>query len=222
MLVKTIKLGSSSFIFGTDQHEDQQSVFIQIDEEYIGKFLFQNKLRQDIDIIIKSLSKKYTLGVLSGDNSREQERIATLFPIGSQLLFNQKPKDKLQYIRKLQNEGHKVMMIGDGLNDAGALKQSDIGMVISAENNNFNPSCDVIIGAVAFNRLESILKFGRDLPKVLYGALVIALLYNSIGLYFAVTGQLSPVVAAILMPLSSLTVMLYGVLVSSVVWRLGR
>jgi Cu+-exporting ATPase len=95
-------------------------------------------------------------------------------------------------------------------------------MVISAENNNFNPSCDVIIGAVAFNRLESILKFGRDLPKVLYGALVIAFLYNSIGLYFAVTGQLSPVVAAILMPLSSLTVMLYGVLVSSVVWRLGK
>lgn len=217
---RTIRMGSASFIFGTDHHEDQQAVYVEIGKEYVGKFLFQNELRQDIDVIITSLSKRYTLGVLSGDNSREQERLASLFPAGSQLLFNQKPKDKLQYIQNLQNEGHKVMMIGDGLNDAGALKQSDIGMVISSENNNFNPSCDVIVSAAVFTELPRILTFGKQLKHLLLGALLIAFLYNSIGLYFAVTGKLSPVVAAILMPTSSLSVMLYGVLVSGLAWQM--
>lgn len=127
----------------------------------------------------------------------------------------------MDYVKALQNQGKKVMMIGDGLNDSGALKQSDIGVVISSEENNFTPSADLIMLSDKLSLLPQLFQFSRLLKYGLYGAFLLALLYNSIGLGFAVSSKLTPVVAAILMPISSVSIMLYGLGMSWIAMRLS-
>ena len=106
-------------------------------------------------------------------------------------------------------------MLGDGLNDAGALKQSDAGVVIAENTNNFTPACDAILDARNFNQLPLFLDFSRRSIRLVYYAYGFALIYNIIGLSFAVQGALSPIVAAILMPLSSISIVLFGMLASN-------
>ena len=112
----------------------------------------------------------------------------------------------------------KVLMIGDGLNDAGALRQSDIGMVVTDKTNNFTTACDVIIDGQEFVKLPQYLYFLKKSKQIIYGALLLAVLYNIVGLTFAVTGNLSAVVAAILMPMSSISIILYAITASSIVF----
>lgn len=124
------------------------------------------------------------------------------------LLFHQKPEDKLQYIRQLQRKGHKVMMIGDGLNDAGALKQSNIGVAVAEQTNNFTPASDAIIEAKQLSKLVKFIRLCRANKNIVMASFVLSIVYNIIGLFFAVQGNLSPLIAAILMPSSSLSILL--------------
>ncbi|MEM9547781.1 MAG: heavy metal translocating P-type ATPase metal-binding domain-containing protein [Bacteroidota bacterium] len=209
-----VKLGSSTFIFGVENSKKEHGVFIEMDDTYLGYFKFEHSLRRNIKEIINGLQKQFTLTVLSGDSNQEESRIKALFGKNSTIHFNQTPKDKLEKIRQLQQDGQRVMMIGDGLNDAGALKQANVGIVISDRANNFSPACDGILDAKNFASLFEQLRYLRTAKYIIYGAFLLAFLYNGIGLAFAVTGHLSPVVAAILMPLSSITVIVYGVVAS--------
>src|SRR5215469_9460171 len=122
------------------------------------------------------------------------------------MFFEHLPQDKLDFIKRLQDLGKNVMMIGDGLNDAGALKQSDLGIAITDNVNNFSPGSDAILDGRSLNRLPDFFKFSKDTLKVIYGSFCISLTYNIIGLSYAVTGRLSPLIAAILMPLSTVTI----------------
>lgn len=214
-----VKLGSSAFIFGTASEKKEHGVFIEFDGVYIGYYRFEHSLRENIKEIIDGLKGQFSLAVLSGDSDQEKSRIDRLFGSESTVYFNQTPKDKLQKIKSLQDAGHKVMMIGDGLNDAGALKQANVGIVISDKANNFSPACDGILDANEFASLLKQLRYLRAAKYIIYGAFLLAFLYNGIGLSFAVTGHLSPVIAAILMPLSSITVIVYGVIASYLTYR---
>ena len=124
------------------------------------------------------------------------------------LLFYQKPADKLAFIKTLQQNGEKVMMIGDGLNDAGALKQSDIGVALSEDNNNFTPASDAIIAAGRLSKLAKFIRLCKANQHIVLASFIMSLAYNLTGLFFAVQGNLSPLVAAILMPSSSLCIFL--------------
>ncbi len=209
-----IKIGSSKYIRGSDEINASQTVYIEINGIEKGYFRFDNSFRKNIANVIRDLADKYDLAVLSGDNSAEKERVESLFPKSSDILFNQSPNDKLTYILNLQQAGKKVIMVGDGLNDAGALKSSDVGIVISSEENNFTPASDVIVSATSFSNFSKFIKYSYHLKYALYGAFLLALLYNSIGLGFAVSGHLTPIVAAILMPISSFSIMIYGLATS--------
>ncbi|MCB0297168.1 MAG: heavy metal translocating P-type ATPase, partial [Calditrichaeota bacterium] len=114
------------------------------------------------------------------------------------------------FIRSLQADGRKVLMIGDGLNDAGALRQSDVGISIAEDLNNFFPACDAILQAGQLDRLERFLHFARRGMTIIRINFIISLLYNLIGLSFAVQGTLSPLICAVLMPLSSISVILFS------------
>ncbi|MBA5628672.1 heavy metal translocating P-type ATPase [Moheibacter lacus] len=209
---KLIKLGSRSFV-GSEESKllNQTQVFVSIDQQIKGKFIVQNSYRKGLENVIKGLDN-YGLTVLSGDNDSEKEKLETIFPIQTQLLFYQSPEDKLAYVRNVQDEGKEVLMLGDGLNDSGALKQSDVGVVISEDVNNFSPSCDAILDAKAFDHLPQFLRFSKLAIRLIWIAFLISFLYNIVGLGFSISGNLEPVVAAILMPISSISVVIFATL----------
>lgn len=208
-----IKLGSISFILGKTENFSEQTVLLEINHKVKGHFSFHNPIRQNIDKVLNKLSN-FNIELLSGDNEKEKARLQKILPNNTRYSFNQNPSDKLKHIQKLQDGGYNVMMIGDGLNDAGALQQSNVGIAIADEGNNFSPGCDVIISGSTFSNFIGYINYIKSLRYALYGAFVIAFMYNLIGLGFAVTGNLSPLVAAILMPTSSITIMIYGLGIS--------
>jgi Cu+-exporting ATPase len=210
-----LKIGSDAFIFNVPKRH-QAGVHVEIDDEYFGFFKVSQSLRKNVKNTVRNLRKEFQLSLLSGDQDTDRERMQSIFQTDSErLLFNQSPKNKLEYIKSLQQAGETVLMIGDGLNDAGALKQSDVGLVISDNANNFSPSCDAILKADLFPELLKYFRYIRKSKRMIYGAFTLAFMYNAIGLYFAIGGILSPVVAAILMPLSSITIISYGLIVSA-------
>ncbi len=208
-----VRLGSENFIthnsFPSAKNNAASSVFLEIEGEVYGKFTIKNQYREGLNTLIGSLKGDFSLALLSGDNDAERRALEKLFPANSTLNFNQSPSDKLNYIKQLQENNHKVVMIGDGLNDAGALKQSDVGIAVSDDVNNFSPACDAIIDGSKFNDLKTFIQFAKAGKKIIIASFGVSLIYNSIGLGLAVQGTLSPVMAAILMPLSSITIVLF-------------
>lgn len=214
---RVIRLGHPDFV-GCSALVDQKSsvVGLSIDGVYRGLFNFQQPIRAGVEELFHALQTHYRLSLLSGDNEREAERFTALFGGRQQLHFQQLPQDKLDYIQSLQQQGRKVLMIGDGLNDAGALKQSDVGLVVTEDTNNFTPACDGLLLASQLHRLSDILRYAHWGKRIICGTYTVAILYNLVGLSFAVTASLSPVVAAILMPLSSITIVALGVSCSTI------
>lgn len=190
----------------------------KIDDTLIGPFQVQHTYRKGVGEMLNNWSRHYDLFLLSGDNDAARSELERYFP-ADQLHFGQSPHDKLAFVKNLQGEGRKVLMIGDGLNDAGALQQSEVGMVVTEDVNNFTPACDIILSSRQFADLQQVSRYGKATIKVVYLAFVLAFIYNVIGLSFAVQGLLSPLIAAILMPLSSITIAVVGVLGSSWLFR---
>lgn len=167
------------------------------------------------------MGKEHQISILSGDTDAEKDRIASLIGTEDRVYCQQKPSDKLSHIRNLQTEGKHIMMIGDGLNDAGALKQSEVGIVIAQDHNNFSPACDAILSTDSFSKFSSYIRYIKQSKWIIFGAFVLAFIYNAVSLSFAVAGNLSLVIAAILMSLSSVSVIVYGVLSSFVLFKLS-
>ena len=218
-----ILVGSGEFI-GVPRDkvkEEKASIYVRINDK-VTIFHLQSVFRSNVPKMIPALSHDYKLSLLSGDNDKQLAVLQDLFGRKSDLLFEQKPIDKLRYIESLQGRGKRVMMIGDGLNDAGALQQSNVGVTLADDINNFTPSCDAILDAQKFSLLPSILKLARSARSIIRLSFVVSIVYNIIGLYFAMQGLLRPVSAAILMPCSTLSIVIITSGVSSfIAWRLG-
>ncbi|MBI6117715.1 heavy metal translocating P-type ATPase [Salegentibacter maritimus] len=213
-----IKIGSETFVrdFSTETKElNKTSVHISSNEEYKGCYVFKNSYREGLAQLFKELGESKKLFILSGDNDGEKERLEKMLPLTTRFYFNQKPDDKLAFIKKLQEEGKLVMMIGDGLNDAGALAQSNVGIAISENINVFSPACDGILEASNLPQLSKYFQLSAKGIKIIKWSFVLSLCYNAIGLAFAVTGNLMPVIAAILMPLSSISIVAFATLATN-------
>lgn len=209
-----VKLGSPLFIGGEYKPGgDGTKVVVYMDGNIIGEFIITNKYRFGVTALIATLRKSYALSLLSGDNDAELQHVQTLLGRENQVLFNQSPQQKLEYIAHLQNTSQaSVMMVGDGLNDAGALKQSDVGIAVADTKNSFAPSSDGVIDATKLTQLDAFIKLAKAGKKIILFSFAVSVTYNAIGLYYAVQGTLSPVIAAILMPCSSISIILltYG------------
>ena len=204
---KVYKIGSAKFT-----HQEAKSletaVYIERDGEFLGKFIFKNEYRDGLAEMAKEL-KDYKIHVLSGDNSSEEQTLKNLIPNITEMRFSQSPEDKLEYIKSLQDQGKKVAMLGDGLNDAGALKQSNIGIAIADDTNSFTPSSDVIMNGGVLTKLHDYFALTKDAMIIVKLTFGISFLYNVVGLTAAVLGEMSPLFAAILMPLSSISVVAF-------------
>ena len=203
----TVKLGSSQFLKTmTENTHKKTKVHVEINGVYKGSYVFNNQYRKGLEELFADLAKHYNLVVLSGDNDGEKRILEKMLPAKTTLVFNQKPEQKLQYIEQLQKEGKNVMMVGDGLNDAGALAQSNLGLSISENVNVFSPACDGILDASQFDKIAFFMRYSKNAMKTIYMSFGLSLLYNVVGLSYAVTGELDPIVAAIIMPLSTITI----------------
>jgi P-type Cu+ transporter len=218
-----ILLGSDTFVFGhfgtTNflplDSESSSRVYVAINDRVRGYFGIKSLYREGLEGIVNNLNEKYEVHIISGDNDSEKEYLTKFFNSDKRMRFRQQPQDKLNYIKSLQKAGKKVLMVGDGLNDAGALQQSDMGITVSDSTYNFSPACDGILDASAFKYLDRFIKFSKFSMKVIIASFIFSLVYNIIGLSFAINAKLSPIVAAILMPVSSISVVLFSVLMTN-------
>lgn len=226
-----VKIGSAAYTGG-----DGQGVFVAINGQIRGYFEVRSHYREGLKNVMhyfrslpiqpgfltarRKKAEKAPVWLVSGDNSQEAVRLKPFFQDNEDMRFEQSPQDKLEFIKSRQQQGLKVMMIGDGLNDAGALRQSDLGIVVAEDTNNFTPACDAILHAGEFSNLPGFVALARSGVRIVHASYAIAFAYNLIGLSFAVSGHLSPLSAAILMPLSSISIVLFGVGLGN--WRAKR
>ncbi len=218
---KFVRIGSASFIY--DENRPEPGVFVAIEGEILGSYEVKSRYRDGLQALIGYFKRQNArTWLLSGDNNREEKALQFFFDQPDALRFDQSPQDKLDFVRALQQNKQKILMLGDGLNDAGALRQSEVGIVVTENTNNFTPACDAILHAGEFERLPRFLELSRWGIHTVNRAYLLAAAYNVVGLSYAVSGTLSPVVAAILMPLSSVTIVLFGFgMTHWKAWRLG-
>jgi len=209
---KEYKLGSAGHTGTSHDSSDAGGnlVFVSQDGISLGYILLSNKYRDGILDVIGSLKENYELHVLSGDNNAERAALEAIFGNTAKLHFFQSPHDKLNYIKQFKQEGKHVLMVGDGLNDAGALQFADTGISIADEVYHFSPACDAILDSAQFDKLAGFIRFTKTSVKVVKSSIFISLAYNITGVTIAAMGLLTPVIAAILMPLSSVSVVVFN------------
>ncbi len=209
---QVFKIGSAMFTgFHEKLDKSASYVFVSVADEVKGYFIIRTMIRKNMAEMIHRL-KTRCVALLSGDHETEKQQMAHLFPPDTPLLFNQSPHDKLSYIHELQSKELNVMMVGDGLNDAGALKQADVGIAVTDDTGVFTPACDGILHGSQVTKLDKMLELARASSTILKAGFAISFLYNAIALSFAVSGHLTPLVAAILMPVSSISVVTFSTL----------
>lgn len=216
-----VKMGSARFInqfnHGFASYDTGTHVHVMMNNVHMGRFNVSNQYREGIQPVIAGLKQKgFLLSLLSGDNDAEKEKLKKLFGNDVLLQFNQSPQQKLDYIKKLQETGKSVLMLGDGLNDAGALMQSNVGIAVSDNTAQFSPACDAILDGSKVNLLDKFIAYARSGKTIVTASFILSILYNIVGLSFAVQGKLSPMVAAILMPASSISIVLLVTVLSSI------
>ena len=203
---KVFQLGSADWL-GVDLEKNQGStVALSFEKEVLGIYTIQTSVREGLKSSLDLLAQNYRLSVLSGDHIGNRSAFEKLFPKGSALLFEQSPEKKVNFIEQLQESGNKVAMVGDGLNDSAALKSADLGISIAEDVHAFAPASDLILEGEKFNYLPGIFHYSKYARRIVWVSFAISFLYNIVGLSFAVQGELSPVLAAILMPISSISV----------------
>ncbi len=219
-----VKMGSTAFIEESNpniiSYDTGTHVQLLLNDTHMGSFSVSNHYRQGLEQAVSNVKKQgYELYLLSGDHDAEKNNLQHLFGKETVLRFQQSPQQKLSYIQSLQEKNKNVLMLGDGLNDAGALRQSNVGIAVSDNTAQFTPACDAILDGNCVNKLDQFLQFAKAGKKIVTASFVLSILYNFVGLSFAVSAHLSPMVAAILMPASSISIVLLVTLLSNIIAR---
>jgi Cu+-exporting ATPase len=200
---RVIKVGSASFVGAKERSESGS--FIALDNEVLGFFRFESTLREGVLTALQSLGKHYKITLLSGDKAIDAPLFEGLDG-QMELNFNLSPNEKKQMIERFKINGDHVLFVGDGLNDSEALNAADLGISVAEDEFRFTPKCDAIIQGEAIYKLPQLLKFGSFTKSALQICLTFSLIYNLVGISFAVLGYVTPLFAAILMPLSSISI----------------
>lgn len=206
-----VVIGSRSFVAeecGRDDGELPDETAVAIDGIVCGSIRLRTPERPGIDDAVRRLTGSHDVWMISGDHEAEQTRWQQVF--GARMSFRQSPEQKLARITEAQAAGSRVLMVGDGLNDAAALAAANVGMAVSDDTACIVPACDAVIRGDRLETLPALLRFARQARYVVIACFVISILYNIAGLSLALAGRLTPLVTAVLMPISSLTILALG------------
>lgn len=205
----TYRLGSLAF--ATDQPEREAAgsqVAISRNGMLLGVFSFGQQLRLGVAEMLHSLGRQgYGLALLSGDAEGQASLLAPHMA-GGEVVMGASPLQKLEFVQDQVAAGYRTAMIGDGMNDAGAFAAAHLGIAVREHLHHFTPSCDVILEADRLAHLPAYLAFCRRVLRGVGWAFALSLVFNALALTLAVRGELSPAVAALLMPSSSMLVVL--------------
>ena len=215
-----VKMGSAHFINEEETilptYETGPHVQVVLNNIHMGRFTIANQYKEGLkEMSVNLQQKEYDQFILSGDNKAEKKNLENLFTTGTKIKFEQQPQQKLEYIKQLQQQHKQVMMLGDGLNDAGALKQSEVGIAVSDNHAQFTPASDAILDGTKVHLMDKFLSYARAGKKIVTAVFIVSVVYNIVGLSFATQALLSPMVAAILMPASSISIVLLVTLLST-------
>ena len=208
----TIRVGSAKWIEPNSRTQAENAAVLEINGEVYGAFYNRSEFRDNAFETLEELSKNgYEISIISGDNQKDENNILAKAPKGTKTHFNKLPHEKLDYIAELQGNGANTAMVGDGLNDAGALAKANVGIAIAEKSNNFTPGSDAILLGDELDKLPKFMQMSKSAIRIAYASIGISFIYNTVGISFAASGHLSPVVAAILMPISSISVIVFTV-----------
>lgn len=204
---KTLKLGRKDFcnISKLAQFCDVQTFLKFGDEELV--LLFSDDIKDDAKKVITKLNDKLNVTILSGDVKENVRQIANKLNV-KKYLFGQSPITKANFLQNIRNNNEKFIMVGDGVNDAPSLKLADVSI-------SFNNACDIsqnisdiIIQGQKLQPIVTTINASKQTIKIIKQNLTFALIYNICAISLAITGNVTPLIAAISMSASSLIVLL--------------
>lgn len=197
------RIGSRKWIRGTADNQSVSGVCVEKNGKLIAEYAINWKFRNDLDALFDAWELPRSL--YSGDRASSQVILEKWFA-KENMHFECSPEDKLQALKEKREQGNFPMMVGDGLNDAGALKEAWLGVAITEDVHAFTPACDVIMVGKSIHELPKFVRFCRNTLKTVKFSFIFSLIYNLVWMSFAVRGELQPILAALLMPISSITV----------------
>ena len=176
------------------------------DGNLICTFDVKDVIRQDSrQVIQRLLMQSYQVKILSGDKKEWVNLLGDEAGLPSDAVFSEmSPEDKLEMIKSHPAS----VMVGDGANDAPALKAADVGIAVSGAMDISLRASDVFLTVPGLSSVEKTLILSKETMKVIKRNIILSISYNSISVYFVFIGLISPLTAAIIMPVSSLTVLI--------------
>ena len=180
--------------------------FASEDGQYLGAIAAADVLKRDsADAVAALQSLGMDVVMLTGDNGGTAKAVASQAGI-THVISDVMPGDKAGVIRKLQEAGHKVLMVGDGINDAPALVTADVGMAIGAGTDIAVDSADVVLMSGSIMSVSSAIELSKATVRNIRQNLFWAFFYNSLGIPVAFLGLLNPMIGSAAMSLSSVFV----------------
>lgn len=179
------------------QADGKSILYIALNGKLCGVLAAQDILRREVPLAIQSIRD---LGItqivlLTGDNQVSAANLAKHLdiPYRAELL----PEDKIAIVKEYQAKGHTVIMVGDGINDAPALAQADVGIAMGAAGRSIAmEAAHVVMMREDWNLIPQLLRISKRTTRVIKGNIVFTLIYNLIGLTLAAFGILPPILAA--------------------------
>jgi Cu+-exporting ATPase len=188
------------------QNQGQTVVGVAVDAQLIGLIALADEIRSDAGPAVAALHRLGLRTVmLSGDNEPTAQAVARELGI-DQVIAEVKPTDKQAQIEELQKQGHTVAMVGDGINDAPALAQADLGIAVGGGTDVAKEAGHIVLVSNALNRLPEAIRLSRATMRRIYLGLFWAFIYNIILVPVAALGYLHPMFAAAAMAFSSVSV----------------
>lgn len=200
------RLGMPGWAVEGDGDRSGSGPWLSHDGIFVGGFAVSDTVREGAAAAVTALKDSgLSVELLSGDAEEEARRVAKLTDIG-QLSGRQRPEDKVSRLETLRREGIRVLMVGDGINDAPALGAAHVSMAPSTAADVGRSAADLVFLGSSLRSVPEAISVARKSMRLVRQNIAISIAYNALALPLAVAGYVTPLVAAVAMSTSSILV----------------